>query len=643
MKLFKSGSNAGRTRPSRPPPRSNIRGKISGPIPIPDDEFPIMNPVSSTPQEGLPEQLDPVAERDSGAASPNAAVNAPREEKTNSIAQSGPSQASTTSNPVRRRRTNRSSAVRYSNLSDVTDAASPSRKKSSFRVAIGRLFGKRNRKRASRSASDSEAQICPSHHSEPVVRERDSSSPESEPKRSVSLPITEFNKALRSHSIGPDDYMAIHSARNSLQSDSAFLRRRAATTSSGPVSSKLRDEGIDILGLSPRPASAQGNDMVNEHDPESIGRAVSVDVFPTRRRSRSLSQLQDVSEEHGLVRKRSAEIRYWRASQNARPLSSDLSISQRGEPELTETTELTTETHEEEVQPIHTPPQPFNFGPISTMKITEAASLEDRVATLEMQNQKLERLVSQLFHVVPGIDNYSHALRHPASLAPTAPPTTYAGTSAAAVETLLHQNLPVNTGPFSSSYSISEQSNVSFGDEKTFIGSLHPSTRDVPRPTSNVTIRGATSLPSLPKDASGALTPDYYNTLQALLEAERAARHALEIRVAKLSHIVEMMSQTMHKLDTNQSAPVNVSVFDHDDDDDDDDAEPPSASIDDDSDVFRTPREEQPFHDFGAFGTNIEDEVDNGSRKRAARAISLGQLTLGKPKHSQRPGAGVDL
>ncbi|TGJ87285.1 hypothetical protein E0Z10_g1475 [Xylaria hypoxylon] len=652
MKLFKSASNAGRSRPGQQPPRSNIRGKISGPIPIPDDEFPMRNPGSSIAQEGIPEELDPVTvtvtRRDSTAASTHTALHATRDEKTSSLAQSGPSQASTASNPIRRR-TNRSSTLRYSTVSDVTDRASPSRKKSPFRVAISKLFGKRNRKQGSRSASDSEAQVGPSsdHHlSDPVVGERDSTIPESEPKRSASLPITEFNKALRSHSIGPDDFMAIHSARNSLQSDSAFLRRRAATTSGGPISSRLRDEGIDILGLTPRPVSAQGHDMVNEYDPESIGRAVSVDYLPSRRRSRSLSQLHDVSEEHAVVRKRSDEIRYWRASQNPGPLSSDVSVSHHGDPETTETTETTTDTHEEAAQPIDTPPQPFNFGSIHMMKITQVASLEDRVAALEVHNQKLERLVSRLFDVVPGIDNYSNTLGHPVSIAPTAPPITYAGTSSAVVETSIHHNLPVDAGPLSSGYSISEQSNVSFEDEKTFIGSIHPSTRDAPRPISNVTIRGATSLPSLPRDASGVFTPDHYNTLKALLDAERAARHALEIRVAKLSHIVEMMSRTTGGLNTSplSGAHTNVSVFEHDDDDDVDDDGPPSASIDDDSDAFKTPREERPF-DYGDFGEDVvQDEADDGSRKRAARAISLGQLTLGKPKqHSQQPDAGVDL
>ncbi|KAI0450517.1 hypothetical protein F5B21DRAFT_428306 [Xylaria acuta] len=638
MGLFKSASNAGRSRPG-PPPRSNIRGNISGPIPIPDDEFPTRNPVPGIAQEGLPKQLDLETQRDSAAASTSSAFNGTHEDKTNSLAQSGPSQASTSSTHARRR-TNRSSIVRYSTLSEATGSASPSRKKSSFRAALGKLFRKRNRKQGSRSTSESEAQSSPPvdhHRSDPVVGERGPTDPETETKRSASLPVTEFNKALRSHSIGPDDYMAIHSARNSLQSDSVFLRRRAATTSGGPINSKLRDESTDILGLSPRPASAQGHDMAEDYDPESIGRAVSVDYITSRRRSRSLSQLPDVSEGHGLVRKRSEEIRYWRASQNPGLLSSDVSVSVREETVTTDRTEPITETHEEP-EPINTP-EPFNFGSMSNMRITQAATLEDRVATLEVQNQKLERLVSKLFQVVPGIDRYSTA-GHPASVTPMAPPTTYATTSFPAVETSIRRD----TDPLSPSYSVSEQSNVSFEDEKTFIGSIHPSTREAPRPISNVTVRGATSLPTLLRDGSDTFPADHYNTLKVLLDAERAARHALEIRVAQLAQIVHTMSRSTHKLHVNAPPGVDmpVSTFEHDDDDDDDDddEEPPSASIGDGSDSFKTPREEQPIHNYDDFG---DDEADDGARKRAARTLSLGQLTLGKPKHSQKPVAGVNL
>ncbi|GAP92048.1 hypothetical protein SAMD00023353_3100390 [Rosellinia necatrix] len=643
MGLFKSASTAGRDRPG-PTPRSNIRGKISGPIPIPDDEFPMSGPELGVVQEGTLREPEIVIQRDSIAASASATSNAPRADRTISLAQSGPSQASRTSASVRRR-TNRSSTLRYSTVSETTDTAILPQKKSAFRVALGKLFKKRNKKQDSRSTSGSEAQAGPPndhHHSDPVVREQEPIESESEPKRSASLPITEFNKALRSHSIGPDDYIAIHSARNSLQSDSVFLRRRAATTSGGgALGSRLQNDTIDIAGLSPRPASAQGHDTIDEHDPESIGRAVSVDVLTSHRRSRSLSQLHDISEGQGLVRKRSEEIRYWRASHNLGLLSSDLSISNLEGLGTTETTEPTMEIHEE-IQAT-TPPEPFNFSSISLMRITQAASLEERVAALEVRNKKLEKLVSQLFQVVPGIDNYSDAIGHAASVASTAPPATYAAPSSAVAEMSSRQNIPIDADLLSPGYSISQHSNMSFEDEKTFIGSIHPSTREAARPISNVTIRGATSLPSLPRDGSGSFTPDSYGTLKTLLDAERAARQALEIRVTKLAHIINTMSRTSYKPNLSSvSGPyANMSVFEHDDDDDDI-TEPPSAGVDS-SVVFETPREEQPTPHYEVAGEHIQDEVDDGSRKRAARTLSLGQLTLGKPKYSKRPDTGIDL
>ncbi|KAI0871056.1 hypothetical protein GGS24DRAFT_77956 [Hypoxylon argillaceum] len=649
MGLFKSASNAGRGRPSPPPPPSNIRGKISGPIPIPEEEFPMRAPGSGIAQEGRPNQLEPATQRDSAAVSTNTSLHPSREDKTGSPAQSGPSHSSTNSTAARRR-TNRSSTLRYSTVSDATDMASPTRKKSSLRAAFGRLFRKRNKKQTSRPVSDSEAQVDPSndhHRSDPVVGDRERINSESEPKRSASLPVTEFNKALRSHSIGPDDYMAIHSARNSLQSDSVFLRRRAATASDGPVISRLRDQSLDISGLSPRPASAQGHDT-DEYDPESIGRAVSVDYLTSRRRSRSLSQLNDVAEGQAVVRKRSEEIRYWRASQTPGPLSSNQSISVREEPEIsemTEPTEQTIETHEtheipEIVLPV-IPPEPFHFGSMSNMRITQAASLEERVASLEVKNQKLERLVSQLFQVVPGIDQYADTLRHAALH------TTYPATTSAVVETTLRHNAPAGADPLSPSYSVSEQSNVSFEDEKTFIGSIHPPTREAPRPISNVTIRGTASLPSFPKDGSGAFTMDHYDTLKALLDAERVLRQSLEVRVTKLAHAVDMMSRTRQNPDrgTYLGGYPNVSAFDHDDDDEYEGTEPPSASLDNASDAFETPLEEQrQMHSYDVSDDSVQDGADDNARKRAARTLSLGQLTLGKPKHAQQqPGAGVDL
>jgi hypothetical protein len=435
--------------------------------------------------------------------------------------------------------------------------------------------------------------------------------------------------------------MAIHSARNSLQSDTAFLRRRAATASGGTPSFGLRNENLDITGLSPRPASAHGREVADEHDAEAIGRAVSIDILASHRRSRSLSQLPDITDGQGLVRKRSEEIRYWRESQNPAPLSPGLSSLNREEPE---TVDPVTEAHEE-IQPTITPPQPFNFGSVSLMKITEAATLEDRVATLESQNQKLERLVAKLYQVVPGISPYSGTFEPIARDVHAPPSVTYGATTSGAVATASVQGKELHdVDPPSTSYSTSQRSNQSFEDDgQTFIGSIHPSTKEAPRPISNVTIRGATSLPSLPKDIPGGFTSDHYNSLKMLLDAERSARQALEVRVAKLTQTVNLMSRTTHKLETDPPPGVypNVSTFEHDDDDED--MEPLSASIDDASDSFRTPGDEYPVPEYGAYDDESHDDVDDGSRKRAARTLSLGQLTHGKPKHSQQPGAGVDL
>lgn len=164
MGLFKSASNAGRDRPGLTP-RSNIRGKISGPIPIPDDEFPMRTSDPSTIQEETTNLLSPEPQRDSIAVSTNNEADGTGENRTDSLAQSVPSQSSTTSAPTRRR-TNRSSTLRYSTVSETTDTASPSRKKSGFRTAIGKLFGKRNKKQGNRSTSESEPQADPSndHH-----------------------------------------------------------------------------------------------------------------------------------------------------------------------------------------------------------------------------------------------------------------------------------------------------------------------------------------------------------------------------------------------------------------------------------------------------------------------------------------------
>ena len=59
------------------------------------------------------------------------------------------------------------------------------------------------------------------------------------------------------------------------------------------------------------------------------------------------------------------------------------------------------------------------------------------------------------------------------------------------------------------------------------------------------------------------------------------------------------------------------------------------------SEAFKTPREEQPQHGFGAFGEELKEEESEG--KRAARTLSLSQLTLKKPHKTRPQQVGVNL
>ncbi|KAI0600831.1 hypothetical protein F4775DRAFT_582427 [Biscogniauxia sp. FL1348] len=627
MGMFKPATNSGRSRPGQPSPSNTIRGRISGPIPI-DDEFPIRNPGSSMAHEGQPVRLETPTKAERSISSGNTPPDVAREDKADSVSHSGPSQTSYNSSSPNQRRTNRSSTLRYSTISDSTDVSRPQRKKSTLKSALGKLFGRKRKDTRQPSISEDPFGGPENHHrSDPSAVNRQLSK-ENEPKRSASLPITEFDRALRSHSVGPDDIIAITSARNSIQADPGFSRRRAETASR-VQSVRVKDFGGELIGLSPRPASTHGRGSqsnLGEEDPDNIGRAVTSDIFTHRRRSRSLSQLPDVSECHTPVRKRSDEIRYWRASYDPGYLSPNLSTSNHGDGGVVDTVDEEIPAGSS-VAP-NTPPQPFNFGPISNMRITEAASLEDRLATLEVHNQKLEKLVSKLFHVIPGVNNYVDS---PERVRSNQRPSAIYTTSFATAMEHLDPSTRCTT---------SRESDDSFGDGNTFIGSVPQSTRTIPRPTSDATVRGAMSLPTLPRDNSEAFTADQYTTLMTLLDAERTARQALEVQVTKLSRKVDILTRASPRIDTNPEYNVysNVSAFDHDDDEE---LETPGTNSE--SEAFRTPREERPSHGFGAFGEELRDEEEDGSRKKAARTLSLSQLTLGKPKLPSQAPANVNL
>lgn len=443
--------------------------------------------------------------------------------------------------------------------------------------------------------------------------------------RVTSMPISEFDRALRSHSIGPDDITAIESARNSMDIlGSSPARKRAATAINTQIAVAgiiPRSRGEEWAGLSPRPASthARGS-RLTEEDPDAIGRAITSDAngdMGHKRRSRSLSQLDEVALGQGDGRRRSDEIRYWRESYSipgplsplsSGPIENETEVNEENY-ELGRASMGGAESASDRIP--KTPPQPFHFGSVASMnemagmKITQAVTLEERFGNLEVRMIKLERVVDQLCHSVPGFKGPFAEV--PASR-PAAPngrqrsgsasagagvPTrhvsvsqpTYAYSNAAPpmIPAIYQTASPVPSRdgfvPSSRFTNASRRSmettntddntssRMSFGDGHTYIDSLHPpsssatqavstvatSVPPVPgllRPTSEATVRPAASMPSLggsqPGSASGGEERSSNSAaLLAQLDQERAQRQLLEDQVRKLSERMNNLSTTM--------------------------------------------------------------------------------------------------
>ncbi|KAL2133802.1 hypothetical protein VTI74DRAFT_1659 [Chaetomium olivicolor] len=606
--------------------------------------------------------------------------------------------------PPARRATNPVlSTIRYSVASEAPSKQTaqskdaPQRKKSTLRSALGRLFGRGRNKNAGGTqdpGAGSETKPGPlgsvQHRSDPTALGRPN---QRSPGRAASLPLSEYDRPLRSHSIGPDDIMAIESARNSLQAEAAGSgagaaaggRRRAATTGGHAL---LRPQFVNRewgAGLSPRPASAQGrasraDGRSEPEDPNEIGRAITSDSGggALRRRSRSLSGLQDFAGVRRAGRRRSDEIRYWRESYDPGFMSP---LSSNGQEDIDDTViaDLSAPGSPAVEMP-KTPPQPFNFGLLSKemagTKITHAADMATRLGDVESRTVRLERVVDQLRHAVPGF-------KENAILKDTATP--------------------------GSASDIGSRSQNPLVGERSYRGSLHPSSpspsktpgpsanTSSPSPksthlTSNPTIRGSTSLPVLGRESAATIQDEQIAQLRSDLEAERAARQALEAQVKKLSERLNSLSTTMFAMvrapsesrsqerlalppSSAKTAPPmpprqpQLSVFETDDDDNDEDAsdnevagtetqpaEPGSLLVQTKTDSKQAALTGDDFEEkvgtpivgYGAFGEELKPDLDddddeggggdNGGedgrdetkRKKAARTLSLSQLTLVK-------------
>jgi len=510
---------------------------------------------------------------------------------------------------------------------------------------------------------------------------------------------------------------AIEVARNSLQGDVGPSRARAATTTSRLFTHPRGDS--EWVGLTPRPASTHGRGsrliIPGEEDPSEIGRAITSDSGGAggaagRRRSRSLSGLNDIAGGRLGQRRRSDEIRYWRESYDRggffSPMSSNAPDETEGDNDDTGGVDVSVPGSPATDRPPKTPPQPFNFGSLTNemvgMKITQAASMDSRIGGLETRMLKLERVVNQLCHSVPGFKTPLTETPRRGGESPhmgvTSDPSSFMYSTAAAPPMIpaIYQTISNEIGVSSSRYSSSRQSvetdgqsHLSFGEAPTFIGSLYPPsssatqaqslTATAPaitpanRPTSNSTVRGAASLPTMGKDTGDESGGDDAARLTRQLEEERVTRQALEAQVKKLSDRLNSLSTTMYALvrdparsrsqehlqpiPSPASQPRTVvpglpqnpaqkslktrSAFDDDSDVEKaqqlrsggagDPGEDEEEEEEDGHEDFETPREED-HPRYGAFGEELrdDDDEDDPKRKKAARTLSLSQLTLGK-------------
>ena len=664
MVVFKNVPETARTQSAM---SSNVRGRISAPIPL-DEDFPSRKLGSAAASEADSRRIHSSAAGSSNLTSGTAPSDVIPEDDEEKTAQSGPSQTSYASGSYQNRRTMRASTVRYSVVSADSGNHPPQRKKSTLKSTLGRIFGRKKKStselptinmhtRASSSPTHPTHHHTVSLHTDPYSRLTFSSrssnnlllqetpghgqafSKDTESKRSVSMPVPDYTKPIRPRSVGPDNTGAPESGPDSLQLDPD---RRRATTSSRILSTGTNDTSAEMVGLTPRPASAHQKGstppLVPETDnPEEIGRAITSDNLAHRRRSRSLSQLQEMIGNQPGVRRRSAEIRYWRGSQDPESHQSDADGT------MDEMSNIEADTHVEEpptemLPPSEPPPPPPTFAATTNPKSTEVATLEDRIIALEARNQKLLKLVSQLFEVVPGVEAYAD----PPSTANGPPPSF----------TLTNNSIPINS---SLCRTISEdlrkpwsrQSDESFGEGHTFMGSTQlPSTTPAARPISTATLRGtvreATSLPTLSRGDTGTYIADHYTTLKALIDTEAAARQALEDQVKKLTHRVNRMSRSVTDPGVGPQRNGTFSTFEHDEEEE---LPTPSSAYEySESEAYKTPREERGGPDFDAI---LDEDLDeNFSRKRAPRTLSLGQLTLGKPSRTpseiHSPEIGVD-
>lgn len=458
------------------------------------------------------------------------------------------------------------------------------------------------------------------------------------------MPINEYNRALRSHSTAIEDFPNAENETNleSINADVQRRPRRATTPSRLWTPTKAPGYG-DWTGLSPRPASSHARGSSVNPDAEAdtaagIGVAVTSDNHP-KRRSRSLGEMREAAEVHPVARRRSDEIRYWRESYEPGILSP--MSSQKAEAEESVLMDEPEDSREKEPQE---QPQPFNFGTLGEMagmKITHAASLDNRVRALEERMLKMERVLfsRQNRNSTDQLPNRSSSAPRPSSdnsqvLLPKHQRHREQPRQQA------QESRPQGSQKRSSSYGSSRPSTVSthISHHSSFDTYSHPtipssdpplsSSQSTTRPLStSTTIRGAPSCsPTLPKE--GNFTAEHYTTLANMILVEQAARQQLEAVVHSLQQQLHALRSTASRPARGSNRPAHLqragaaaggefSSFEQDESSDDE-----GRYLQED---FQTPNEPG-----GHFGDEIFGGDDHGETKSAPRTLSLSQITLGK-------------
>jgi len=460
-------------------------------------------------------------------------------------------------------------------------------------------------------------------------------------KRSASLPINEYNRALRSHSTATEEFPNAENETNmeSIQADGQRRPRRATTPSRLWTPTKGPSYG-DWTGLSPRPASSHARGSRVNPDAEAdtadaIGMAVTSGSQP-KRRSRSLGEMREAAVVHTIARRRSDEIRYWRESYDPGILS-PLS-SHKAEAEEPIIIDEPGDSRDEEPQE---QPQPFNFGPMGEMagmKITQAASLETRVSRLEERMLKMERvLYSRQNRASTDQDRSSSVPRPKTDNSDISLPKHLPKYRESQVQS--RESRPQGSQKRSSSYGSSRPSTVStrISNHPSFDNFSHPlipsadqplgQSQSTARPLStSTTIRAIpSSSPTLPKD--GNFTAEHYTALMNMILEERSARQELEAIVHSLQQQLGRLKSAAPGPGSGPGFPAapqraesaaggEFSSFEQDDSSDDE-----GRYLHED---FQTPNEPG-----GHFGDEIFGDVQSEA-KTAPRTLSLSQITLGK-------------